>query len=44
MKEAEPNQSLQRNAGTGPAISDEASPSHRASSSEKTAWAQPPRG
>ena len=43
-KTRKPNQSLQRNAGAGLAISDEASPSHRASSSEKTACAQPPRG
>ena len=40
----EPNKSPQRNAGAGRAISDEASPSHRALSSEKTACAQSPRG
>ena len=41
MKKCRPNQSPQRNAGTGPAILDEASPSHRALSFEKTACAQP---
>jgi hypothetical protein len=44
-KQVEPNlKSPQHNAGAGPAIPDEAPPSHRASSSEKTACAQPPRG
>jgi LysM repeat protein len=38
-----PNQSLQRNAGAGLAISDEAPPSRRAFSYGKTACAQPPR-
>jgi hypothetical protein len=38
------NQKPQRNAGAAPATSDEASPSLRASSSEKTIVAQPPRG
>jgi hypothetical protein len=39
-----PKKSPQHNAGAGPAIPDEASPSHRALSFAKTAGAQPPRG
>jgi hypothetical protein len=42
--EEEPYQSEQRNVGVGPATPDGAPPSHRASSSEKTARAQSPRG
>lgn len=39
-----PNQSPQRNAGAGPATSDEASPPHPASCFERTACAETPRG